>query len=163
MTEQIGLNAEAPEEVQVEEVKGLVDRVEAKDVNISDSFVGTVQAAGDAKVVNTIASAIVAGKNTQIESSVSSAVVAGGNIVVEDSGAAVMIAGGNIDIHDGGAGLLNCAQANVENSTIGVLLSGQVSLGDNVRVMMTQKQAMAFGMAFGLVVAAVGLIFRRRR
>jgi hypothetical protein len=122
-----------------------------------------VHAAGDAKVENTIASAIAAGRDTHIEDSISLAMVAGGNIAANDSGSVVMVAGGNIDIRDGCGGLINCAQATVENGTVGVLLAGQVTLGDNVRVMMTQKQAIAFGAAFGLVVAVFGLIFRRRR
>ena len=163
MTEQTEMNVEVPAS-QVETIKGVVSQVETGEATISDSFVGVVRAAGDANIENSIASAIVAGGNTHIDNSVSSAVVAGGNIDFQDGGGLVMIAGGNIDIRDGGAGLINCAQATIENGTVGVLLSGQVTLGDNVRVMMTQKEALAFGAGFGLVVAAViGLILRRRR
>jgi predicted RND superfamily exporter protein len=165
MTEQVNSNTESneiPAAVQLETIKGMVEQVETGEATVTESFVGVVRAAGDAKVENTIASAIVAGGNASVEDSISMAVVAGGNIAANDSGGVVMVAGGNIDIRDGGGGLINCAQATIENGTVGVLLAGQVTLGDNVRVLMTQKQAIAFGAAFGLVVAVFGLIFRRR-
>ena len=166
MTEQIEGNVEVPP-VGVEVANKAVEQVDTGAANIQDSFVGTVRAGGDAKVENSLASAIVAGGNIQIETSISSAIVAGGNIAMQASNGIVMVAGGNVDMREGCSGLINCSQATVENSRIGVLLSGQVTLGDNVSVLMTQKQAIAFGAAFGAAfgLAAVlsGLLFRRRR
>ena len=68
MTEQTDVNTENNEvpAAQVETVKGAVAQVETGEATISDSFVGVVRAAGDAKVENSIASAIVAGGNTRV-------------------------------------------------------------------------------------------------
>ncbi|MRR10865.1 hypothetical protein EG831_12515 [bacterium] len=90
-------------------------------------------------------------------------VVAGAAIDLSDSAGGVLVAGGNTSLQDSPVGLLVSRQATVENSTIGVLLTPQVALGENVKVIASTRQAIAFGAAFGLMAGLVGLLFRRRR
>jgi hypothetical protein len=161
MFKQPEMNAESPK--HTEELEGVADQVVAQDANINNSFVGVVRAAGNASVANSIAGGFVAGQNLDVAEGFGNAFVAGANIEMKGSSGLTLVAGANINIHGGGGGFMNCKQATVESGTIGVLLTPQAALGENVKVVMSTTQAIAMGAAFGLVAGALGLLFRRRR
>ena len=161
MTEQhVGNEKKPSEEIRIE---GVADRVDARDANIENSLVGVLQASGHAKAVNSISLAMAAGQNLDVAEGLSGAFIAGGNVAMKGSFGVAVVAGANADMHGSNAGFLNCQQATVESSTIGVLLVPKATLGENVKVMITTQQAIAFGAAFGLVAGIFGLLFRRRR
>jgi hypothetical protein len=161
MSKQIEVNVESPD--STEKYEGVADQVVAHDASVNNSFVGVVRAERHASVANSIAAAFVAGQNLDIDEGFGNAFVAGANIEMKGSGGLVLVAGANIDIHGGGGAFLNCKQATVENSTIGVLFAPQAALGENVNVVMSTTQAIAMGAAFGFVAGVLGLLFRRRR
>ena len=155
------MNAENAQPTQ--ELEGVADQVVAHDANINNSIVGVVRAAGSATVANSIAGGFVAGQNLEVAEGFGNAFVAGTKIKMKGSAGLSLVAGANIDIHGGGAGILSCKQATVESGTILVLIAPQAALGENVKVVMSNTQAIVMGAAFGLVVGTLGLLFRRRR
>lgn len=137
--------------------------VEARAVAIDNRTIGRAQVEGNASLSDVIAGAVVAGQSTSLADCLSTAVVAGGDVEMKDSACAVMVVGGNTSLQESGAGFIRCQQATLENSTIGILAAPQATLGQDVRVMLTTQQAMAFGAAFGLVAGILGILFRRKR
>lgn len=130
---------------------------------LTDRFVRALQIEGDASLSDALAGCVTAGRDVHLTDALGGAVVAGAAIDLSDSAGGIIVAGGNTSLQDSPVGLLFSRQATVENSTIGVLLTPQVALGDNVKVIASTRQAIAFGTAFGLVAGLVGLLFRRRR
>ena len=161
MTEQHELNA-IPY-VPVEEIEGIADKAEGKDVKINESVVGSVNAQANADINNSVVGAIAAGQNVSLSNSGAFAIAAGGNIDVRNGGGFTLRAGKDMHIQNGGGNLMACQQAVVENSSIGVLLANEAKLGEGVTVLMTRAQAIAFGAAFGLTTAVIGYLLRRRR
>jgi hypothetical protein len=147
----------------IEQVTGVVGEIKADEVVVNNSMVGVISANEFATLENNMTLVVAAGKNAQINQGMGMAVVAGQNIDLKEGGGAILNAGQNITINNGGGGLLICKQAEVKQSTIGVLLAGQASLDKDVRVLMTRNEAVAFGAAFGLAAAIFGFLFRRRR
>lgn len=124
---------------------------------------GVIRAEVDVSLADTAAAAVIAGRDVEMTDSLSGAVVTGANLKMTDSFGKVIVAGGSVEIHDGGVGVMHCKQAAVESGTIGVLFAPQASLGENVRVVMTGRQAALLGAAFGLVAGLMGLIFCKKR
>jgi hypothetical protein len=144
-------------------VAGENERTEAPEETIDFYIVGRVDVEGDASLAYSVAGGVVAGQSVSMTDCMNVAAVAGTGIEMTDSGCGILVAGGESHLQESGAGFLHCQQAMVENSTIGILATPQATLGQDVKVMMTTKQAIAFGAAFGLVVGAIGILFRRRR
>ncbi len=161
MTEQPELKAASPE--SMEEIEGVADKARGKDVKINDSIVGSVNAQANADINDSIVGAVGAGQDISFSNGGAIAIGAGRNIDVRNGGGYRLRAGNDIHIQNGGGGLMACKQAVVDNSTIGVLLTPQAALGENVKVMMSTRQAVAFGAAFGLVAGFLCCLFCRRR
>ncbi len=167
MSEEPILTPEPESEPEVETSAGSVAdtaaaQVQGETINVSDSLVGAVSAGQNVSVSDSLVIAAMAGGNVHLEDGAATSIMAGANVDVLNGGSGFITAGANVTITNGGGGIIACRQASVEQSTIGVLITGQVELGENNRVMFTTLQAAAFGAAFGLVVAALGIIFRRR-
>jgi hypothetical protein len=142
---------ELPEEQ--EPVESTVDSIMACQINVEQN----------AAIHDSLAGAIVAGQNASADNSVSAVLVAGGNAQFGNSAGAVAVVGGTAEISNSTTGLLFApGSAVVEHSTIGVLFAPQAVLKDNVTVIMTIKQALLFGAAFGLAAAVFGRLLRRR-
>jgi hypothetical protein len=153
-----------PSEPQVTSVDGsLAFQVEGQAVSVEGSLVGMINAGESAVVGNSFTVGVVSNGNASVENGAGMFMVTGGNTEINNGGAGAIINGGNTEIHNGGAGLVVCQQATVEHGTINVLLANQVDLGEDVRVLVSTRQAAAFGAAFGVVVAILSLIFCRRR
>ena len=161
MTEQPELNETPP--APLEEIEGVVDKAEGKDVKINDSAVGAVNAQGNVDIDDSFVGAVAAGQNVTLSNGGAFAIAAGSNIELSNGGAFTLHAGKDMRIENGGGNLLACQQAFVENSSIGVLLANEAKLGEGVKVMMTSAQAIAFGAAFGAAAAVFGYLLRRRR
>lgn len=161
MSDELNANVEPVE--PIDEVSGTAERVVARDVSIHDGLIGVVQAEGSATVSDAVCGAVVAGQGAQIDNAFSQAIVAGAGIEMRNSGGGVLVAGNGIEMVDSTSGILYSQQATIENSTIGLLLAPRAALGENVKVIATTRQAVAFGAAFGLAAGMLGWLLRRRR
>lgn len=131
-------------------------------VNVGPGFALSVSAKQDAKIERAGALAINAGHDVAIEYGGAAAINAGGSADIQFGGAMVINAGGAVDINYGGAYLINAAKgAKLTNSTVGVLLSPKTELGEGTRVILNTKQAIAFGVAFGVVFALLRWLLKR--
>jgi hypothetical protein len=135
---------------------------EPAESTVEGKRVGQVKADQDVVVQDSMAGAVIAGQNSIVNDSVCGAVVAGGNFQATDSVGLVVVAGGNAEINNSKASLLLAGSSTVEQSTIGVLFAPQAALGKDVKVIMSARQALLFGVAFGLVAAILGRLLRRR-
>jgi hypothetical protein len=124
---------------------------------------GVMRTDADARLENSLVAAVVAGADITMKDSLGCAVVAGKDVHMQDCLGKVVVAGGNVTLRGGGAGVMYSRQAAVEAGTIGVLIAPQAALREQVRVLMTGRQAALLGAAFGLTAGLLGLLFRRRR
>lgn len=124
---------------------------------------GTVRAEVDAQLNESLAATVAAGRDVAMTDSLCGVVVAGGSIAMTDCLDKVVVAGGNVEMHGGGVALMHCQQASVQQGTIGVLITPKAVLGEQVRVLMNDRQAVLMGVAFGLAAGLLRLLFRRKR
>jgi len=110
--------------------------------------VGGVAAGGDAQASNGAMVAMVAGKDASLQAGYASVVVAGADVEISQAGVEVMVVGGDLK---------------AENTFIGMVLSGNVELGEGSRVLLNTPQAIAFGAALGAAFGAVSFLLRRRK
>jgi hypothetical protein len=123
--------------------------VTAETVHLENSAALQATAERDAVVNNSAVVAVVAGRDAQmVNSLVGGSLVVGRDLTMEQSVAAFATVGDHV---------------NVNNGTLGVLIaSGPVTLSEGSRVLMTTRQAAAFGAALGAVFALLSLLFRRK-
>jgi hypothetical protein len=126
-------------------------------------MVGQIKIGQSAAVQNGVSGAVVAGRDAVVSNSVSGAVVAGGSVELANSLSGVTVVGGKAHIANSNSGLLFSKAATIEHSTVGVLFAPETALGQDVKVIMTTRQALLFGVAFGMVAVIFGGLFRRRR
>jgi hypothetical protein len=161
MTEEEMNQTPQPEESGVN--GGIAYQVQGETVEVQGSLVGAVNANQNANIGNSLALAVMSGANASLDNSASSVIMAGENVEITNGGAGFILTGGNVEISNGGAGAMICQQATVKQATINVLLANQVELGEDTKILFSTRQAAAFGAAFGVVVAILTFLFRRRR
>jgi hypothetical protein len=112
-----------------------------------------------------LALSVSASRDAQIESSLALAMVAGNHLAANDSLGGVYVSGGDLQIQQGGGGLMVVGgQANLDRSFIGLLLpGGEVNLGENSKILLTTRQALAIGAGLGVVFALLNAFLRRLR
>jgi len=133
-----------------------------QDASVSDSFVGALNVAQNTSINDSLCAVVTSGQNSDVQNSFSSVVVAVGNVDYSSGGILLSNAGGNTNITDSKTGILLCQQANVEQSTVGILFASKATFGENVKVVMTTRQVIALGAAFGVAAALLGkLLFRK--
>lgn len=126
---------------------GLAGSVSAQqDGEVTDSLVGGVAAGRDAQATNTLVVGMAVGRDATLSNCFTGSATVGGSIEATNS-SIVTAFGTNISAH---------------NSSIGVALGREITLGEGARVMVTTRQAVAMGAAFGVVFAIVNRLFRRR-
>jgi hypothetical protein len=84
----------------------------------------------------------------------------GGNVESTQSGSNMTIAAGNVSMHQSGSGVVAALEVEVQEGFIGAVFARDVKL-ENSRVLLTPPQAAAFGAGLGLVLLALGRLFRR--
>jgi hypothetical protein len=137
--------------------------LEAQEAIVNQGLVGSINARDKVTVVKSVAGGIAAGSNAEVLQSGCGGMAVGHDATIQSGAVLALTVGGDANIQSGGGGVVVCRNANLENSVVGVLFTPQASLGKDVKVLMTAKQAAAFGAAFGLVAGIFSLITRRRR
>jgi hypothetical protein len=89
-------------------------------------------------------------------------VLCSGDVSIQQGGCGPVLARGRVTFSQGGTQSVIAGEAVVGSGAfVGALLSPKVTVEDGARVLMSTPQAVAFGAAFGALVAFVAL--RRRR
>ncbi len=108
----------------------------------------TVNAPNDAKVDSSMAVVIAVGRDAQIDSSLANVVPVGRDLSMSDSVGGIMPVGNKAELH---------------GSSVGVLISNNIELSEDSKVLLTTPQAIALGAALGSAFAMVTFLLRRMR
>jgi hypothetical protein len=135
---------------------GVAENVTGNYVDVNNSLVGTVRVEQDATLSNSMVGVIGSGRDVALDQSVVTVVGAGRDVTLKGGVGLMVSSGGQTEVQDSRVAFVSAPQVRVANATIGVLLTSQADLGENVRVTATAREAAIFGVAFG---AAIGLVF----
>jgi hypothetical protein len=135
------------DEVHIE--KALVGFVRGRDVEIRFAGAGPIAARGDVSIRN----------------GGCGPVATAGNLSIEQGGCGPVLAAGDVSITQGGSqGVISLGEVTLGSGAFaGAILSPSVTVQDGARVMMTTKQALAFGGAAGTIIGLAMLLRGRRR
>ena len=136
--------------------------IEGESVEVHNGLVGAIRANNAALHVGS-AGAVIARESAEMTMSGAQLILIGQDANINRGGGQYMLVGGQATLQQSGAGVLAAGQATVRQSLIGFLLAGNVDLGEDTRVLFTTTQAIAFGIAAGLVVTLGRLLFRPGR
>jgi hypothetical protein len=130
------------DEVHIE--KALVGLVRGHDVDIRFAGAGPVAARGDVSIVN----------------GGCGPVATAGNLSIENGGCGPVLAAGGVSITNGGTqGVISLGEATLGPRTfVGAVIAPRITVQDGARVMMTTKQAIAFGGVAGTVIGLTMLL-----
>lgn len=133
-----------------------------KDAAVDRSLVGFVRAR-DVHLHQAVAGPVAAGGNLSILQGGCGPVIANGTVTIRQGGCGPMIANGDVSIEQGGTQSIMAAGGATlgEHAYVGLVLSPKVTVEEGGTVLMSTKQALAFGAAAGLVFALLSRIVRR--
>lgn len=136
---------ELESDVNVE--RTVVGVVKARDVHLSGSAAGVVGARGNLSIVN----------------GGCGPVLANGDVTIRYGGCGPMIANGDVTIEYGGTqGVLAAGGATIgPKAFVGIVLSPKVTVSEGAKVVLSSRQALAFGAAAGAVFALVSRLVKR--
>jgi hypothetical protein len=146
-----------------QDVENAVPQIEGENITFGSGFVMAATANQDLKMSQACAFAIEAHRDAEIENGGAMAIAAGNNMSITNGGATVMAAGQSATVTNGGSLLLVSNEVKASNSFFGLLLSNQTNLEEGSRVLLDTKQAIAFGAAFGVVMAVLGWLLRKKQ
>lgn len=127
---------------------GMAATVSAEgDLVMDKCLAGRVSSGGAMEITNSLGGAMVAGANLKVENGLAQAMVAGGNADLADTCSLVTVAGGNIT---------------ASNSVLGVVVTDNIVLQDQSRILLDRPRAIVFGAAFGVAFAIMTWMLRRR-
>jgi hypothetical protein len=138
--------------------------------------VGTLEAAGDVTLLRSLVGAISA-HNVQLEQAAAGPMMTSGDVTIHNGGCGPVMCSGDVTIHNGGCGpVLARGSVSITNggtqsvltgeahvgsgAFVGAVIAPKVTVAEGARVMMTTRQAAAFGAAVG---AVLGLFVLGRR
>jgi hypothetical protein len=127
----------------------LVGVVNARDAHFTRSAVGPVAASGQVSFVQAGCGPMLAGGDVSFHQGGCGPVIARGNVSIEQGGTQSILAAGGATIGTG--------------AFVGVVASPKVSVEDGATVLMSTRQAAAFGGSFGVGVGLIARLARRRR
>lgn len=127
--------------------RSFIGRLRARDVDLSESAVGLVALEGDLSVSRGGCGPVFAGGDVSISYGGCGPMIAGGDVSIEYGGTQSILAGGVATIGSGGL--------------VGFVLSPSVTVADGGKVLLSTRQALAFGAAVGLAWALLSRVVRR--
>lgn len=90
-------------------------------------------------------------------------VIAGGDVSMSQGGAQLLIAGGDVSVREGGAGVAMAKTLNFDRSYVGIAVGREVSIGNDSKVLLGDRQAVLLGVGLGAVCGLVCWMVGRRR
>lgn len=149
---------------QAEVESTFVQQVQADQVTITSSLVGSISAEGSVQAFNSLIASMAVGDKAHLEQGGVFLLTVGGDADFSEGKASVTVAGGDTTLEHSSAKLIVAGNAaHVKNSFVGVLLARQAELGEGSQVLLNTPQAIAFGAAAGLVLGLVQLLSRRKK
>lgn len=126
--------------------QGLIGLARTADMLLASSGIGVATASGNAALSQGYVGAIMAGNDASIS----------------NSGGILMAARGRIEMHGGSGGMLIADTAHIDNATIPLAITRNLTLSGNARVVLTTPQAAALGIGCGAALAAVWYLLQRQ-
>ena len=135
-----------------------------KDASVTRSVVGAVRAR-DVHLTQAMAGLVAADGNVSILNGGCGPVLANGGVTLRNGGCGPLIANGDVSIEQGGTqSVMAAGGATIGPSAwVGLVVSPKVTVEDGGKVLMSTRQAAAFGATVGLVVALLTRMVRRPR
>ncbi len=132
------------------------------DAQVTNSFVGLVKAR-DVHLTDAGAGFVAAEGNFSILNGGCGPVIANGGVTIRNGGCGPMIANGDVSIEYGGTqAILASGGATIgSGGFVGFVVSPKITVEDGGKVLMTPRQAVAFGAAAGAVCALLSRLIRR--
>ena len=125
----------------------LVGAVQGEEVDIRDSAVGAAAASGDLFLTNGGAGALAAAGNLTITNGGGGPMAVGGDVSITNGGAQTILAGGGATL--GG------------RSFVAFVLSPKVTMEPGAKVLMSTRQALAFGGVVSVAILVAARLLRR--
>jgi len=151
------------EKTRVDVRNAAVGNVQGDEVEVFNSVVGTVTAAGNATLSSGGAMVVAASNDLRVMGGGAAVIAAGRDMTIQGGGGTLIASGRDLRVQGGGGALLFASNATLEKSYVNVLISGNVEVGEGGRVLLNTPQALALGAALGAVFALVSSLLRRRR
>jgi hypothetical protein len=140
-------------------------------------LVGTLEAAGDVTVRRSLVGAVSA-HSVLLEQAAAGPMMTSGDVSIHNGGCGPVMCSGDVTIHNGGCGpVLARGSVSITNggtqsvltgeahvgsgAFVGAVIAPKVTVAEGARVMMTTRQAAAFGAAVGVVLGLFALGRRR--
>jgi hypothetical protein len=135
-----------------------------KDASVTRSVVGAVRAR-DVHLTQAMAGLVAADGNLSILNGGCGPVLANGGVTIRNGGCGPLIANGDVSIQQGGTQSIMAAGAATvgPSAWVGLVVSPKVTVEDGGRVLMSTRQAAAFGAVAGAVAGLLSLAVRARR
>ena len=127
--------------------RSLVGALKARDVHLTGSAAGLVAAKGNFSIVNGGAGPV----------------LANGSVTIRNGGCGPLIANGDVSIEYGGTQAVFAAGgARIgPKALVGAVISPNVTVADGGKVLLSSRQALAFGAAAGIAYALLSRLVRR--
>jgi hypothetical protein len=154
----------SPSSVQPEKsdvINSFVGSLQGQLVNMENSGAAFIQAQENITVNSGGGMALIARHDMSVDSGGGQVLVAGRDLTVSQGGGQFLVAGNNLDLQEGGGGIIVTRSSNIENSTVGFLISRNATLDPETKVMFNTPQAAAFGLAAGAGLTLVSFLLRR--
>lgn len=151
-----------PAEPNAEETPRVVSEVTGENVNFQTGMAASVSAQQDAEVTDSLVGGVAAGRDAHTTNSLIVGMAVGRDVAVTNSVLATAQIGGGLEMTNSSVAAAIGTQISAQNSSIGVALAREINLGEGARVLLTTRQAVAMGAAFGVVFAIFNRLFRRR-
>jgi hypothetical protein len=149
-------------EGDVEEGEELTTEIVEESVVFKSGFAAGVAANRDAEIHQAGAFGIAAGRDMELSYGGGLSIAVGHDLKLTNGGALVMPVGNTAEITNGGALAMIGTKVQARNSFFGIVLAQQTTLEEGSQVLLNTQQALAFGAAFGLVMAAFGWLIRKK-
>jgi len=151
-----------PVEPVAEEVPQVVSEVTGETVNFQSGLAGSVAAQQDAEVTDSLVGGIAAGRDLQATNTLVMGMAVARDVTLSNCFTCTAQIGGSVEMANSSMVTAIGKQISARNSSVGVALAREINLGEGARVMLTSRQAVAMGAAFGVVFAIFNRLLRRR-
>jgi hypothetical protein len=138
-----------------------VGLAQAERAELAASAVGAVISAENASLKTSAAAIVAAGNNLSLSVGGAQLIGAGNTIDIKQGGAQVIAAGNTVQLHQAGGGVIISPNVSVNDGFVGVMLAAMSHLEGDVRVLLSTRQAIAFGIAVGLTVVIANRLLDR--
>jgi hypothetical protein len=153
---------EVPYGDEVDQIEGFATKVSAENINFVSGFALGASAQQDMTMSKSLAFGTAVGRDMTVSDSLSITTAVGRDFGLKDGLAGILTVGGNTQIEEGGSLLTVSREVTSRNGFLGLVISQQVNLEEGSKVLLSTKQAAAFGAAFGVTFALLRLLLRRK-